>query len=162
MMPIWTPARLRPSPCACTAQRPRRDLLVLLACTLAATDPGMAHAHGNPPMIVQPADTTFGRLFFTPEERRTLDQPPPPAPPPKAAMPASPPSAAPRRIDGFLRHSSGETTLWLDGVPGPLPASLHAAPFPALELIPMHAPHQRLRTGDSWQAASDTPPERPE
>ena len=162
MMPASTPARLRPTPGTCAAQRSRRGLLALLACTLAAAAPGLAQPRGNPPAIAQPADTAFGRLFFTPAERHALDQPPPPAPPPKTAMPVSPPSAAPRRIDGFLRHSNGDTTLWLDGVPGPLPAGLRAAPFPALELIPVHAPRQRLRTGDSWQAAPDTSPGRPE
>lgn len=81
---------------------------------------------------------------------------------PQSRHAGEPPSAAPRRIDGFLRHSNGDTTLWLDGVPGPLPAGLRAAPFPALELIPVHAPRQRLRTGDSWQAVPDTSPGRPE
>lgn len=162
MIPTGTLARLRPTLRACAAHRPRRCLPALIACTLAAAGPGTAQTHGHPPAIVQPADTAFGRLFFTPGERHALDRPPPPAPPPKATMPASPPSAAPQRIDGFLRHSSGETTLWLDGVPGPLPAGLHAAPFPALELIPAHAPRQRLRTGDSWQAAPDASPRQSE
>ncbi|ENO89219.1 hypothetical protein [Thauera linaloolentis] len=101
----------------------------------------------------------LGRLFFTPDERRILDEPPLPSAPPAAVvarpMPAAPP---PRRIDGLVRQSSGALTLWLDGTPGPLPQALRAAPFPALELIPRHSPRERLRTGDAWQPPADTPP----
>lgn len=118
------------------------DLSLIFAASLAA-------------VFATPSHADFGRLFFTAEERRTLDQPAPAVPPqpaPAAAYEATPAPAPPQRIDGFVRHSSGETTVWLDGAPGPLPPGLRAAPYPALELIPHHRPQDRLRAGDVWQA----------
>ena len=112
-----------------------------------------------------PAQADFGRLFFTAEQRHALDQPEPAAPPlpPPTPVERAPSSAPAQRIDGFVRHSSGEITVWLDGTPGPLPPGLSAPPFPALELIQTHRPQQRLRAGDVWQApASTTPATAPE
>ena len=127
-------------------------LRLALACSLAAAFP-------------IPAQADFGRLFFTAEQRHALDQPEPPAPPPPPPTPVehAPALAPTQRIDGFVRHSSGEITVWLDGTPGPLPPGLSAPPFPALELIQTHRPQQRLRAGDVWQApASTTPATAPE
>ncbi len=100
------------------------------------------------------AQADFGRLFFTAEQRHTLDQPEAAAPPPPRPTPVehAPAPAPAQRIDGFVRHSSGEITVWLDGAPGPLPPGLSAPPFPALELIQAHRPQDRLRAGDLWQA----------
>ena len=116
-------------------------LRLALACSLAAAFP-------------IPAQADFGRLFFTAEQRHALDQPEPPAPPPPppTAVERAPALAPTQRIDGFVRHSSGEITVWLDGTPGPLPPGLSAPPFPALELIQAHRPQDRLRAGDLWQA----------
>ena len=107
-----------------------------------------------------PAQADFGRLFFTAEQRDTLDQPEPAAPPPPTPTPVerAPASAPAQRIDGFVRHSSGEITVWLDGTPGPLPPGLSAPPFPALELIQAHRPQDRLRAGDLWQVPASTTP----
>jgi len=104
------------------------------------------------------ANAELGRVFFTPAERKALDHPPP-APTPAPIMEvATAPAAPPQRIDGLVRLSNGEITLWLDGTAGPLPAGLRAAPFPSLELIPRATPHQRLRTGDRWQASAEEKP----
>jgi hypothetical protein len=105
-----------------------------------------------------PAHSEFGRLFHSPEERQALDQPPPTPAPAQPVAPPPIPTLLPQRIDGLVRLSNGEITLWLDGAPGPLPAGLRAAPFPSLELIPQHLPGKRLRTGDAWQpAVGDSP-----
>lgn len=158
-----TAARLRPRLRRAPAHRPLPGALALILpsilCTLVSAAGPTADARAD-----TPADSVFGRLFFTPGERRALDQPA--APPPAPALPASTAAAAPRHIDGFVRHSSGEATLWLDGTPGPLPAGLRAAPFPALELIPANDPQRRLRIGDFWQAPparqmADDPDPRP-
>ena len=151
MMPPRLPPALRKR----LAHRSSLRLLVLIACTPLVQAWSASHTPADTSGDSH-ADAAFGRLFFTPAERRMLDlPPPPPPPPPRPVRPASPPAAPPQRIDGFLRHSSGETILWLDGEPGPLPAGLRTAPFPALELIPAHDPRQRLRTGDRWQGGAD-------
>lgn len=144
----------RPAACGPTGRRSATRAALILAAAIAAPA-GIAMEY---PFIAA-TEAGLGRLFFTPDERRLLDQPPPPSAPP-AAVAAGPAPAPrpPRRIDGLVRPSSGEITLWLDGTPGPLPRELRAAPFPALELIPRHAPRERLRTGDAWQPPADTPP----
>lgn len=108
-------------------------------------------------VLPTPAQADFGRLFFTVEQRHTLDQPETvaPPPPPVTSVDRTPAPAPAQRIDGFVRHSSGEITVWLDGAPGPLPPGLSAPPFPALELIQTRRPQERLRAGDTWQAPAD-------
>ena len=54
----------------------------------------------------------LGRLFFTPEQRAALDARR------KARMPDSPASvvAAPvTRVDGFVKRSTGPSTIWING-----------------------------------------------
>lgn len=56
----------------------------------------------------------LGRLFFTQEQREALDarrRARLPDKPPAAAVVASPTT----RVDGFVKRSSGKSTLWLDG-----------------------------------------------
>jgi len=128
-----TPAKPGPTARAPRIHRSTHRLLLLLAAALAT-----------------PTQADFGRLFFTPEQRRELDRPAPVTPAAVIADEAPPPPTPPQRIDGFVFTSSGEITVWLDGQPGPLPPDLHAAPFPALELLTRHQPPSRLRAGDSW------------
>jgi hypothetical protein len=81
-----------------------RRAALLCACLLLAAFPARAQ---------QPQP--LGRLFFTPEQREALDArrrarvPDKPA----AAVAASPTT----RVDGFVKRSSGKSTLWLDGYP---------------------------------------------
>jgi len=58
-----------------------------------------------------PAETP-GRLFFTPEERRLLEQ---------AGQPQQ--ESAPERNDGFLLTPGGQRTQWMDG-------NAHETPLP--------------------------------
>lgn len=54
----------------------------------------------------------LGRLFFTPEQRDALDARR------RARLPDSPVAATPSRatrIDGYVRRSSGHSTVWLNG-----------------------------------------------
>jgi hypothetical protein len=65
----------------------------------------------GPPSLAQ-ADS-LGKLFFTPQERATLDRfrdgTPPETPP---VVPT-----APSRVDGFVERSSGKNAIWINGVP---------------------------------------------
>jgi hypothetical protein len=54
----------------------------------------------------------LGRLFFTPEQRAALDARR------KARLPDKPAAVAPSpttRLDGYVRRSSGKSTVWVDG-----------------------------------------------
>jgi hypothetical protein len=81
-----------------------RPAALLCACLLLAAFPARAQ---------QPQP--LGRLFFTPDQREALDArrrarlPDKPA----AAVVASPTT----RVDGYVKRSSGKSTLWLDGYP---------------------------------------------
>ncbi len=58
----------------------------------------------------------LGRLFFTPEQRAALDARR------AARLPDNPVAAAPSpttRVDGYVKRSSGKSTVWLDGEPLP-------------------------------------------
>lgn len=80
-----------------------RHLALLCACLLLAAVPARAQ---------QPQ--TLGRLFFTPEQREALDARRRARLPDKpAAVVASPTT----RVDGYVKRSSGKSTLWLDGYP---------------------------------------------
>lgn len=93
------------------------------------------------PAAAQTTFTTLGRLFTTPAERMALDQQrnvmavqqtdssaPPGATPGTAPMtgmpgeaagaavapPPAPPPATPVRLDGVVRRSNGQATIWVD------------------------------------------------
>jgi len=75
-----------------------RSLLLAVALTLLAA--GNAHAQH------------LQRLFFTPEQRDALDARRRARLPDKpSAVPVSPTT----RVDGYVKRSSGKSTLWLDG-----------------------------------------------
>ena len=76
-----------------------RRALATLACALL---PALAQAQ------------ELGRLFFTPEQRANLDLRR------KARMPDKPaaPLAAPTtRVDGYVKRSTGPSTVWINGEP---------------------------------------------
>lgn len=76
----------------------RQALALFLACALLAPGAALAQA--------------LGRLFFTPEQREALDARRTARLPDKpAAVTVSPTT----RIDGYVKRSSGKSTLWLDG-----------------------------------------------
>jgi hypothetical protein len=61
-----------------------------------------------PPAAAQ----ALGRLFYTPEQRDALDARR------KARLPDKPAAVAPSpttRLDGYVRRSSGRSTVWVDG-----------------------------------------------
>lgn len=61
-----------------------------------------------PPAAAQ----ALGRLFYTPEQREALDARR------RARLPDKPAAAAPSpttRLDGYVRRSSGRSTVWVDG-----------------------------------------------
>ena len=72
-------------------------------------------------MVLLPAPCAFaqdlGRLFFTPEQRAALDARRKARVPdkPAAAVVASPTT----RVDGFVKRSSGPSTVWVNGEPLP-------------------------------------------
>lgn len=58
-------------------------------------------------LVAQPeAWADLGRLFYTPEERARLDRAP------GAGEPAA---QAPRTVNGIVRRSDGQGTVWIDG-----------------------------------------------
>lgn len=77
----------------------RQALCLFLAWALLA--PGAASAQAQ-----------LGRLFFTPEQREALDARRKARLPDKPAAVAASPTT---RIDGYVKRSSGKSTLWLDG-----------------------------------------------
>ncbi|ATE58677.1 hypothetical protein [Thauera sinica] len=95
---------------------------------------------------------TFGRLFHTPVQRHALEQDTPPeaaiVPPPPPPAPSPP--TAPLRIDGILRRSDGQYTVWINGEMAPMPRGLHLPPGRQRVLIPETDPHRHLRVGDRW------------
>jgi hypothetical protein len=78
-------------------------------------------AAGAQSAAVAPA---LGRLFFSPEQRAALDERRKARLPDKpAALPPSPTT----RVDGYVRRSSGKSTVWIDGQPvreGPQPEGI--------------------------------------
>ena len=68
----------------------------------------LLHLLAAPPAAAQ----ALGRLFYTPEQRDALDARR------KARLPDKPAAAAPSpttRLDGYVRRSSGRSTVWVDG-----------------------------------------------
>ena len=72
----------------------------------------------------------LGRLFFTPEQRAELDARRKARVPDKPAVTAT---ESPRtRLDGYVKRSNGESTVWLNGQPvpagnGPREAQIHSS-----------------------------------
>ena len=69
-----------------------------------------------------PAEERFGRLFFSADERRVLDdlrdEPPPPPPPPTGSGPDVAPVVDVISFDGKVERSGGgTTTIWVNGRP---------------------------------------------
>jgi len=67
------------------------------------------------------ATEELGRLFFTPEQRRTLDARR------KARVPDKPAAVAPSprlRLDGYVKRSGGKSTVWVNSEPVESPAHL--------------------------------------
>jgi hypothetical protein len=58
----------------------------------------------------------LGRLFFTPEQRAALDSRRVARLPDKPAAVAELPTT---RVDGYVKRSSGKSTVWVDGEPTP-------------------------------------------
>lgn len=71
----------------------------------------------------QAADAVLGRLFFTPVERAKLDarrleaiaNANRPAPPPVAEAPPKAPQSQVLTLNGVVRRSDGESTVWING-----------------------------------------------
>lgn len=58
----------------------------------------------------------LGRLFYSPEQRAALDARRAARLPDKPAAAAESPTT---RVDGYVRRSSGKSTVWVDGEPLP-------------------------------------------
>jgi hypothetical protein len=110
---------------------PRHAILVLLIGTAAA--PALA-------------DTALGRLFFTPAERAALDRAPADGEPMA--------QRTPRTLNGVVRRSDGQGTVWIDGKPQP--RQLNSAQSITVETPDGDA--RRLKVGESTDMrAADTP-----
>jgi len=109
------------------------------------------------------ADPTFGRLFFTPEERLAIDRARASRPAADAESGTNPaPDRGPFRLDGVMQRSLGPAVAWIDGRATVLatdaPAAAGDRPAPRLDAehvaIPMPGGGWlRLRPGTSVGAA---------
>ncbi|MDP2751017.1 MAG: hypothetical protein Q8O31_00185 [Rhodocyclaceae bacterium] len=72
-------------------------------------------------LLAEPAPERLGRLFFTPEERATIDRPP------VEKHPSRKRSKKAVHFDGLVVRSSGHHTAWINGTPwydGELPEGM--------------------------------------
>jgi hypothetical protein len=58
----------------------------------------------------------IGRLFFTPDQRASLERNRLAPPAPEAAKPAPPPVLGSVSVNGIVTRSSGRSTTWVNGV----------------------------------------------
>ncbi len=115
-------------------------------------------------------EQTFGRLFFTPEQRQQLDAGRLDAianrnrPPPVKAIPVVPKAAPPQvvTLHGVVRRSDGETTVWVNGRAVSsrfADADIHAGTIASDSVgfdIPGAKRRVRLKVGQSVEAISGT------
>lgn len=88
--------------------------LALIALLVCGKAPASDEASGKP----------LGRLFVTPEQRNALEAR-------KRAIPEPTSSKASEKLEGFVRRSSGHSTIWLDG------RMIHDQAFwPHLDIVP--------------------------
>lgn len=104
------------------------------------------------------AQQPLGRLFFTPEQRATLES--------LRLAPATATTATDRiKVDGMIQRSGGPTTVWINGVPqtaapGAVAPSARGG-APAVEVaVPARDERVRLKVGQSVELAP--PPEAAE
>lgn len=92
----------------------------------------------------------LGRLFFTPEQRATLEA--------RRLAPPSAPAAAPSSdrvsVDGIVQRSDGPATVWINGVPrtvspGSLVPSAKGGPAAVEVPVPEKDQRVRLRVGET-------------
>jgi len=102
----------------------------ILLLVIGAT-PGMANAAAP-----------LGRLFFTPAERAVLDRAP--------AAGELKAQNAPRTLNGIVRRSDGQATVWIDGKP----QALRLNSTGSVPVETGDGDTQRLKVGES----TDTPP----
>ena len=67
-----------------------------------------------PALPAQAQEGALGRLFFTPEQRATLDARRKARVPDKPAAVAASPTL---RLDGYVKRSGGRSTVWVNGEP---------------------------------------------
>lgn len=113
---------------------PRRMLLPVLL--LAAAAPAGAE--------------TLGRLFFTPEQRTTLESLR--LAPAAASTPGTPSERV--SVDGIIQRSSGPATVWINGVPrtvspGSVVTSAKGGPAAVEVPVPEKDRRVRLRVGET-------------
>lgn len=100
----------------------------------------------------------IGRLFFTPAQRAQLDharrQPIAPEPVRDAGGLPAPPHAQWLAVDGIVRRSDGQSTVWINRTPTPAPQTRGTVPIgpvgDASDGADLHLPHlphggQRVR-----------------
>lgn len=115
----------------------RFHLLVLLTCTIPAA-PAAAE--------------TIGRLFFTPEQRATLDR--------LRQNPnlVAPPVSDTLTVNGLVQRNDGETTVWINGVPQQMPATSRAKPAQPSAAVPVTIPGSstpaRMKVGQTLDTST--------
>lgn len=95
------------------------------------------------------AEQPLGRLFFTPEQRATLES--------LRLAPATATQATPTdrvSVDGIVQRSGGPATVWINGVPQTMPQRAlvpsRKGGAPAVDVaVPARDERVRLRVGES-------------
>lgn len=121
--------------------------LPLLCCLLGAC--AQAHTHA------------IGRLFFTPQERHQLDikrglVAAPPAPPAPSEAAAPPPAPPPVTVNGFVRRSSGPSTVWVNGGDAQPGAVTGSAQAPRVTLTLPSGERVRIKPGQTLDPGAGT------
>jgi hypothetical protein len=106
-----------------------------------------------------PAAEPLGRVFFTPEQRATLEA--------LRLAPASATTTTDRiKVNGIIQRSGGPTTVWINGVPQAVspaavtPAGKSGSPTVNVA-VPGRDEHIQLKVGQSVDiSGGESPPER--
>jgi len=100
------------------------------------------------PIAATAAEETLGRLFYTPEERASLDRARQGIPDGPNGKTADTPIRE-QKLNGYVKRSDGHSTLWVDGTPRYVPkadAVLDPSTIKTPNNITVH-PSKKLTSG---------------
>ena len=109
------------------------------------------------PLLSQPilAQDDLGRLFYTPAERRMIDQRQAPG---GAKSDGAPAGAAPAiKLRGVVRAANGNATVWLNDAE-PSRQKSRAGGVDSASVVLPDGSAARMRVGDEWQDGAIRPP----
>ncbi len=106
-----------------------------------------------PPTVL--AQDDLGRLFYTPAERRMIDQRQSPV---GVVGDGSPAAAAPAiKLRGVVRAATGNTTVWINEA-GPSRQTGRASGSDSTSVVLPDGSAAKMRVGEEWQDGVVRPP----